>query len=231
MTCGFFFYVQFINLVRKSFKYRWPSDLSTIFFFLRIWSAKRWYEMSRFCFHATFRNRTVKLCWFFDVERVHCFELIAGGGKASVMERVTNVFCGGGAVAYTNLQSPNNANSTPEKPSRSVQMPGNNAVNTGNNKSINNSAGNTTSRGRISRNRMKNVPLASGGTGGYFPPSSWEHLMSDDNFLSRFFLYFNANDRRVLAQVNKIFILFNNRSHNRWSSVGIASIFFQFKKI
>ncbi|XP_011304209.1 F-box/LRR-repeat protein 16 isoform X1 [Fopius arisanus] len=124
-----------------------------------------------------------------------------GGGKASVMERVTNVFCGGGGgggVAYTNLASTNNSNMTPEKPSRSAPLPVNNPVNIANNKGLCN---NSAVRGRISRNRSKHVPLASGGTGGYLPPTSWEQLILDDHFLSRFFLYFNATERRVLAQV------------------------------
>ncbi|XP_032688878.1 F-box/LRR-repeat protein 16 isoform X1 [Odontomachus brunneus] len=120
-----------------------------------------------------------------------------GGGKTSVMERVTNVFCGSGSVAYMNLQSANNANATPEKPSRSAAQTINNMP-ASNNKSLNNV---TPSRGRIPRNRMKNVPLASGGTGGYVPPATWEQLMQDENFLGRFFLYFNATERRILAQV------------------------------
>lgn len=102
------------------------------------------------------------------------------------MDRVTNVFCGSGGVAYTNLQSANNANATPEKPSRSVPA------------SMSNS---TQIRGWIPRNRSKNVPLASGGTGGYVRPVTWEQLMQDDHFLSKFFLYFNAIERRSLAQV------------------------------
>ncbi|XP_015116540.1 F-box/LRR-repeat protein 16 [Diachasma alloeum] len=124
-----------------------------------------------------------------------------GGGKASVMERVTNVFCGGGGggVAYTNLGSTNNANMTPEKPSRSAPLPVNNPVNIANNKGLSNNS--AAVRGRISRNRAKHVPLASGGTGGYLPPTSWEQLILDDHFLSRFFLYFNATERRILAQV------------------------------
>ncbi|XP_076649283.1 uncharacterized protein LOC143357025 [Halictus rubicundus] len=109
-----------------------------------------------------------------------------GAGKASVMDRVTNVFCGNAGVAYMTLQSANNANATPEKPSRSVPT------------SMSNS---TPTRGRISRNRSKNVPLASGGTGGYVRPVSWEQLMQDDHFLGKFFLYFNAIERRTLAQV------------------------------
>jgi len=126
----------------------------------------------------------------------------SGSGKTSVMERVTNVFCGGsGSVAYMNLQSANNANATPEKPSRSAaQSAINNVGPVGNNKERLNNV--TPSRTRIPRNRMKiAVPLASGGTGGYVPPTTWEQLMQDDNFLGRFFLYFNATERRILAQV------------------------------
>ena len=131
------------------------------------------------------------------------FYFIAGGGKTSVMERVTNVFCGGGAVAYTNLQSANNANATPEKPSRSVPVSVNSTINMGNNKVLcNNRIESASNRTRISRNRAKNVPLAGGGTSGYMPPCTWEQLMQDDHFLSRFFLYFNASERRILAQVN-----------------------------
>lgn len=125
-----------------------------------------------------------------------------GGGKTSVMERVTNVFCGGGAVAYTSLQSANNANTAPEKPSRSVPIPVNSTSNMGNNKALTNNRIETASnRMRITRNRGKNVPLAGGGTGGYTPPCTWEQLIQDDHFLNRFFLYFNATERRVLAQV------------------------------
>lgn len=118
------------------------------------------------------------------------------------MERVTNVFCGGGGgggVAYTNLQS-TNTNPTPEKPSRSAPMPVNNPVTIANNKGLSNNT--VAARARILRNhRTKNVPLASGGTGGYNPPTNWEQLMLDDHFLSRFFLYFNPTERRILAQV------------------------------
>lgn len=117
------------------------------------------------------------------------------------MERVTNVFCGSSnSVAYMNLQSANNVNATPEKPSRSAAQNAINNVPAGNNKERMNNV--TPSRTRIPRNKMKiAVPLASGGTGGYVPPSTWEHLMQDDNFLGRFFLYFNATERRILAQV------------------------------
>lgn len=127
------------------------------------------------------------------------------------MERVTNVFCGGGAVAYTSLQSANNANTAPEKPSRSVPIPVNSTSNMGNNKALTNNRIETASnRMRITRNRGKNVPLAGGGTGGYTPPCTWEQLIQDDHFLNRFFLYFNATERRVLAQVNFPYKFYNS---------------------
>lgn len=126
---------------------------------------------------------------------------VSGGGKASVMERVTHVFCGSGGVPYTNLQSANNANATPEKPSRSVPTSMSNMP-SANNKGLSNIG--TPSRARISRNRGKNVPLASGGTGGYIAPTTWDQLMQDDHFLSKFFLYFSAIERRILAQVPTI---------------------------
>jgi len=134
----------------------------------------------------------------------------SGSGKTSVMERVTNVFCGGsGSVAYMNLQSANNANATPEKPSRSAAQSAINNVPVGNNKERLSNV--TPNRTRIPRNRMKiAVPLASGGTGGYVPPTTWEQLMQDDNFLGRFFLYFNATERRILAQVRDERILKRN---------------------
>lgn len=114
------------------------------------------------------------------------------------MERVTNVFCGGSGVPYTNLQSANNANATPEKPSRSVPTSISN-IPSANNKSLSNVG--TPSRARISKNRPKNVALACGGMGRYYAPTTWDELMQDDQFLSKFFLYFTAIERRILAQV------------------------------
>ncbi|XP_015523384.1 F-box/LRR-repeat protein 16 isoform X1 [Neodiprion pinetum] len=119
-----------------------------------------------------------------------------GGGKTSVMERVTNVFCGGGGGTNTNLQT-SNVNVTPDKPSRGGPIPGGTPA-SGNIKGLNNG---TTNRGRTLRNRAKNVPLASGGTGGHATPATWEQLIQDDHFLGHFFLYFTAGERRVLAQV------------------------------
>lgn len=130
--------------------------------------------------------------------------LITGSGKTSVMERVTNVFCGGGGggggVAYMSIQNAI-ASQTPEKPSRSSPMSIQNQVNVANSKGVSNSS--TVVRTKISRGklRIKNVPLASYGTPDYISPSSWEQLMLDENFLSSFFLYFNVSERRILAQV------------------------------
>ncbi|XP_074096456.1 F-box/LRR-repeat protein 16 isoform X2 [Cotesia typhae] len=133
-----------------------------------------------------------------------------GGGKTSVMERVTNVFCGGGAggggggggggLAYMSIQN-TNANQIPEKPSRSIPMSISNSVNVVNSKSSSNT--NTAVRTKIGRGkiRMRNISFASCGTPGYIPPTSWEQLMLDEHFLSRFFLYFNVSERKILAQV------------------------------
>ena len=80
--------------------------------------------------------------------------------KGSVMERVTNVFCGGGAAA-------------PEKPSRLAA-------------------------------RARPGPAAAAAQRRPRPPPqylSWEQLMLDEKFLGKFFMYFSACERCVLARV------------------------------
>lgn len=84
----------------------------------------------------------------------------SGGG--SVMERVTNVFCGGGGAAVAVV---------PEKPLRG------------------------TPKGPTIRQRKQQKMLLP-------PHATWEQLMHDERFLSRFFLYFNATERCILAQVS-----------------------------
>ncbi|GLV44809.1 uncharacterized protein CBL_14620 [Carabus blaptoides fortunei] len=102
------------------------------------------------------------------------------GGKTSVMERVTNVFCGGGASI-----------SAPEKPSRllpSRQPP----------KITQNQNGNSQPSSTILASSSAVRKLQSH----YLPqPLSWEQLLTDERFLTKFFLYFTASERRVLAQV------------------------------
>lgn len=88
--------------------------------------------------------------------------------KGSVMERVTNVFCGSSSAAVT----------APEKPSRLLP-----------------------SRGH----QQKNIPAPSTPSVRKSKPSpvhlTWDQLMMDEKFLSKFFSYFSPCERCVLAQV------------------------------
>ncbi|KAJ8919837.1 hypothetical protein NQ315_006366 [Exocentrus adspersus] len=86
--------------------------------------------------------------------------------KGSVMERVTNVFCGGGGNSAAAVAAP------PEKPSRLLPS-----------KSTKNSS--------VVAKKQRPAPS-------YL---SWDQLMADERFLTRFFLYFSACERCVLAQV------------------------------
>ncbi|XP_068083726.1 F-box/LRR-repeat protein 16 [Anabrus simplex] len=99
---------------------------------------------------------------------------------ASVMERVTNVLCGGGNVT----------GGAPEKPSRllpSRTKATSSAVN-GNSVLV------TPQLARRVTATMVQVPQR-------HHYLSWEQLMQDERFLQRFFLYFSAGERRTLAQV------------------------------
>ncbi|XP_045464123.1 F-box/LRR-repeat protein 16 [Harmonia axyridis] len=94
--------------------------------------------------------------------------------KGSVMERVTNVFCGGGNNA---------AVAAPEKPSRLLPtMRGSSKVQ-GSLQHQNHMAMATR------RHRVQQVYL------------NWDQLMMDEKFLGRFFTYFSPCERCVLAQV------------------------------
>lgn len=92
--------------------------------------------------------------------------LQASSGKASVMERVTNVFCGG------------NNTVPPDKPSRF--------------------------RSKSATGVVHPVSTPQPIRRVHLPPDhplTLQELLSDDKFLSKFFSYFNATDRRNLAQV------------------------------
>ncbi|XP_044735808.1 F-box/LRR-repeat protein 16 [Chrysoperla carnea] len=126
--------------------------------------------------------------------------------KTSVMERVTNVFCGGGS--NTQQTASINIQHAPEKPSR--LLPTHNQQQQ-RQKIIINSNGNTQMALRAGMVSM----IQSGGA--KFQSShhhrlyqiknivplflNWEQLMTDERFLARFFLYFNSYERCVLAQV------------------------------
>lgn len=102
------------------------------------------------------------------------------GTKTSVMERVTNVFCGG------NNSNNVSAVNAPEKPSRLLSTRGkvpSSAVN-----------GNTVV---VTPGIVRKIPLNNA-------PNflTWEQLMLDERFLARFFAYFSPSERRTLAQVS-----------------------------
>lgn len=101
--------------------------------------------------------------------------------KGSVMERVTNVFCG-----TSNNQAnatANNATSAPEKPSRLLPSRGASKFNN------NSSTGPPMIVMARTRPRLPQVYM------------TWEQFIMDDRFLAKFFMYFNATERCVLAQV------------------------------
>lgn len=125
--------------------------------------------------------------------------------KASVMERVTNVFCGGGNNASLNA---------PEKPSRLLpsRQPPSQVIH-GKITHPQQANGNI---GRIMHHVQMthhHVSLHHPHHGGqhhiHHQPliapqpaiTTWEQLIMDERFLNKFFLYFSASERRILAQV------------------------------
>ncbi|XP_066255983.1 F-box/LRR-repeat protein 16 [Euwallacea similis] len=88
--------------------------------------------------------------------------------KGSVMERVTNVFCGGSSAAVT----------APEKPSRLLPSRGHPKANNA-----------PPSTPPVRKAKASPVHL------------TWEQLMLDEKFLSKFFLFFSPSERCVLSQV------------------------------
>ncbi|XP_056641757.1 F-box/LRR-repeat protein 16 [Diorhabda sublineata] len=95
--------------------------------------------------------------------------------KGSVMERVTNVFCGG---------STNSVVGAPEKPSRLLPARG---IVKNANSGVSHLAGSTL----VTPRRQRILPT-------YL---TWEQILMDDKFLSNFFLYFTPREICVLAQV------------------------------
>lgn len=89
-----------------------------------------------------------------------------GGGKASVMERVTNVFCGGNVSSVP-----------PDKPSRFRSKSATGVVHP-----------------LQTPTAIRKLHLPE-------HPHSFQDLLQDDRFLSRFFLYFSSSERTNLAQV------------------------------
>ncbi|KAF4519846.1 hypothetical protein B566_EDAN006860 [Ephemera danica] len=115
-------------------------------------------------------------------------------GKSSVMERVTNVFCGGSASSAANGLGSSGGHRgpggcmPPEKPSRFLPL-------------RSGSAGKAHAALRAPRPPPPRAPM----TAPPPPPprtwSSWQDLMMDERFLAKFFyIYFAPGERRALAQ-------------------------------
>lgn len=134
-------------------------------------------------------------------------------GKTSVMERVTNVLCGGSSSNVHNNNNSINTNSTttvsittPDKPYRyqskyqhsNMFKPAGVIVSNQNNSNSNSNQSTPQSLRKYHpkpQSATKRVmPLAS-------PILSIEQLFLDERFLQFFFLYFSSYERRDLAQV------------------------------
>lgn len=141
-------------------------------------------------------------------------------GKTSVMERVTNVFCGGSSSNNNNNINNNNntcnnaqitttnvsiSTPTPEKPYRH-QSNKHNSIFSHHNKM----SGNGTSTNILSSNSNQSTPQAHRKyhtkpqvvTKRFNTPIiTIEQLFLDEKFLQQFFFYFSSFERRELAQV------------------------------
>lgn len=106
------------------------------------------------------------------------------GAKTSVMERVTNVFCGGNNCSVTSSSSDG-----VEKPSRLLL-----SASRGKSTTVN---GSTTATNTTRKNHLHTTTQF----------MTWEQIVMDDKFLAKFFSYFSAYERRTLAQVSICFCL------------------------
>lgn len=140
----------------------------------------------------------------------------SGSNKTSVMERVTNVLCGGSS-------SHNNVNNAPEKPSRLTgkQQQQINKI-TGGGSVIGPSIGSGLGSNNSTPTLIRKISHPQNHIGGGYlkqqqqqqqahhqqmqayvppPPITLDQLFQDERFLNKFFLYFNSYERRTLAQV------------------------------
>lgn len=138
-----------------------------------------------------------------------------GSGKTSVMERVTNVLCGGSS-------NHNNVNAS-EKPSKltgkqqqqlSKITGGGSIIGPSNGPNMNNTGSNH-STPNLMRKMNHHTPQHHSVSQAHYnstlgykqqvyippPPLTLDQLFYDERFLSKFFLYFNSYERRILAQV------------------------------
>ncbi|CRK87477.1 CLUMA_CG001278, isoform A [Clunio marinus] len=145
-------------------------------------------------------------------------------GKTSVMERVTNVLCGGSSSNVHNNNNNtinNNTNSsnapttvsinTPEKPYRYQNKNQHNNIFAQHGKMSVTTTTNVTNQNSNSNQstpqslRKYHQTKSQSGTKRFVPPATQifniEQLFLDERFLQQFFLYFSSYDRRDLAQV------------------------------
>jgi F-box and leucine-rich repeat protein 16 len=133
-------------------------------------------------------------------------------GKTSVMERVTNVLCGGSSNVHNNNNNSNSTTvsiSTPEKPYRYQAHSKHNIFNqhgkmvTGIAAPTPNSNANSNQSTPQSLRKYHAKPQTA--TKRFVPLvpqiTSIEQLFLDERFLQHFFLYFSSYERRDLAQV------------------------------
>uniref|UniRef100_A0A1B0C9D5 F-box/LRR-repeat protein 15-like leucin rich repeat domain-containing protein n=2 Tax=Lutzomyia longipalpis TaxID=7200 RepID=A0A1B0C9D5_LUTLO len=119
------------------------------------------------------------------------------GTKASVMERVTNVLCGGSSGGHASA----NSLGAPEKPSRMASMKL------------------TVSKGGATPSSQTGTPQMTRKSPPAPPILTVEQLLVDERFLSRFFLYFSPLERCVLAQVCQRWRDILYRSPRFWSGL------------
>jgi F-box/leucine-rich repeat protein 16 len=156
-------------------------------------------------------------------------------GKTSVMERVTNVFCGGGSSNNNNVHNSNTINNninnnaqnsmsitTPEKPYRyQGSKHHNNSFfhNKMSGGSVNNPQGSnsnqTTPQSLRKYHAKPQVTTKRFTTTMSSPILSIEQLFLDEKFLQQFFLYFSSYERRELAMICTTWrdILYRNPSY------------------
>lgn len=141
-----------------------------------------------------------------------------GTGKTSVMERVTNVLCGGSSNNHNNINSSDKPSKLTGKQQQQISKitGGGSIIGPSNGPALNLSSNNVVVVGsnHSTPNLLRKMnhhhtpqhhsPSMMGYKQQVYvppPPVTVEQLLYDERFLSKFFLYFNACERRVLAQV------------------------------
>lgn len=156
-------------------------------------------------------------------------------GKTSVMERVTNVLCGGGSSANNSNNIHNNNNntnsqnttttmsiSTPEKPYRYQSKHQHNSIFSHHKMSGGTSSSQGSNSNQSTPQSLRKYHQKPQTANKRFPSSmtsspilTIEQLFLDEKFLQQFFFYFSSYERRDLAQVCTCWrdILYRNPSY------------------